>query len=130
MRLLVTGSRDWNGVYATQRVHTILELVLALSDALGQKLTVVHGDYPHGVDGIVDRWARRREDIGVSVEPYPPNWAMGPAGGPIRDRQMVNAGADLCIGFVKPPSKGTILTMQMARNAGIPTFTVMWDQEE
>lgn len=114
MRVIVTGSRDWTGVYATQRIHTILELVLALADALGRKLTVVHGDCPTGADRTVDNWARRRENIGVSVEPRP---------------AMVSRGADMCIGFVKGDSRATRGTLALAREVGIPTFMVPWEED-
>ncbi len=130
MRVIVTGSRDWDGVYGTQRVHTILELVLALCDALGQKLTLVHGGYPTGVDQIVDRWGRRREDVGVTVEPFTAAWRLGPWAGPIRNQAMVNGGADMCIGFLKDSSRGTSITLELARTAGIPTYVMMWEQTE
>ena len=130
MRVIVTGSRDWTGVYATWRIHTILELVLALADALGRKLTVVHGDCPTGADRTVDNWARRRENIGVSVESLPADWrALGKRAGPIRNRAMIERGADMCIGFVKGESKGTRITLAMAQEAGISTFTVPWEED-
>jgi hypothetical protein len=128
MRLLVTGSRDWEGVYATQRIHTFLNLVLALSDAFGQKLTVVHGACPTGADQIIDAWALRREDAGVTVERYPANWRLhGKRAGPRRNEAMVDLGADMCIGFLKDNSSGTRNTLALARNKGIPTYTVHWE---
>jgi len=128
MRLLVTGSRDWEGVYATQRIHTILNMVLALADTLGQKLTVVHGNCPTGADRVIDAWALRREDAGVSVERHPADWHLhGKAAGPRRNEAMVDLGADMCIGFLKDNSSGTRNTLALARNKGISTFTVHWE---
>lgn len=130
MRLLVTGSRDWDSRYGAARIETILNLILALSDTLGQKLTVVHGACPTGADQVVDRWARRREDDGVVVEEHPAQWGrFAKAAGPIRNQDMVDRGADLCIGFIRGASLGTRNCLALARNAKIPTFTVNWDEE-
>lgn len=130
MRVLVTGSRDWDSRYGAARIETILNLLLALSDTLGQKLTIVHGGCPSGADQAVDRWARRREDDGVVVEVYPAQWAkFSRSAGPIRNQEMVDRGADLCIGFVRGSSLGTRNCLALARNAKIPTFTVTWEEE-
>jgi len=130
MRIIVTGSREWGGVYGTNRIHAILDKVHELAHVLGQKLTVVHGDYVRGADRIVDSWARRREADGVTVEPHPAQWSvLGKRAGPMRDQAMVDKGADMCIGFVRGTSPGTQLTLALARNAGIPAFTVYWEEE-
>ena len=130
MRVLVTGSRDWGGVYGTQRIHTILNVLLALCDVLGTKLTLVHGDGP-GADQLVDAWALRREDAGVTVERHPAAWrtVLGRGAGPIRNREMVNLGADMTIGFLKDNSRGTSITLAMSREAGIATYTVPWQED-
>jgi hypothetical protein len=130
VRVIVTGSRDWTGVYATQRIHTVLEVVLALCEVLGTKLTIVHGDCPTGADRTVDNWARRRDDIGVTVEALPADWrALGKRAGPIRNQAMIERGADLCIGFIKDGSRGASLTLAMARAAAIPTYTINWERD-
>jgi hypothetical protein len=130
VRVIVTGSRDWTGVYATQRIHTVLEVVLALCEVLGTKLTIVHGDCPTGADRTVDNWARRRDDIGVTVETLPADWrALGKRAGPIRNQAMIERGADLCIGFIKDGSRGASLTLAMARAAAIPTYTINWERD-
>lgn len=130
MRVLVTGSRDWTGVYGTNRIHIVLNVLLALCDVLGEKLTVVHGDCPTGADRIVDDWALRREDV-VTVERHPADWrTLGKRAGPIRNEYMVSRSrADMCIGFLRNHSRGTSVTLNMSREAGIPTFTVDWSEE-
>jgi hypothetical protein len=129
MRLLVTGSRDWEGVYAESRVHIVLNMILALCDVLGQKLIIVHGNCPTGADQIVDAWALRREDAGVTVKRHPADWRrLGKAAGPIRNQEMVDAGAELCIGFLRANSTGTRHALALARNAGIATFVVPWEE--
>lgn len=130
MRVLITGSRDWPRA-AEYRITMILDMILALCELLGVKLTVVHGAAPSGVDAIADRWARRREDAGVLVEAHPANWAQYKrSAGPIRNQEMVDRGADMTIGFVYGSSIGTRHTLSLSRNAKIPTFTVMWEEPE
>lgn len=127
MRVLVTGSRDWTGVYGEARIYMVLNVILALCEVLGQKLTIVHGDGP-GADQLIDAWALRREDSGVTVDRFPAPWAMGKPAGPIRNKAMIAAGADMCIGFLRNASRGTTGTLVLAREAGIPTFTVHWQE--
>ena len=128
MRVIVCGSRNWTGVYGEARIHTVLNILLALADVLGQKLTIVHGDGP-GADQVIDAWAVRREDDGVTVERHPADWRMGGWAGPIRAQVMMDQGADMCIGFLRDHSKGTLNTLHYAREAGIPTYTVHWTEE-
>jgi SLOG family YspA-like protein len=129
MRVLVTGSRDWEGIYGEARIQTILNIVLALADSLGQKLTIAVGDCPRGADAIVDRWCLRREDQ-VTVERYSARWDLGKQAGPIRNRVMVNDGADMCLAFLRNGSRGAALTAALAREANIPTFVVPWEETE
>lgn len=131
MRVIVTGSRNWMGIYGDNRIWQVLNILLALTDVLGDKLTLIHGACPTGADQVVDRWARRREDDGVSLETLPADWrTLGKAAGPIRNQEMVNRGADMCIGFVRGTARGTFVTLGMAREAGIPTFVVNWEERE
>lgn len=130
MRVIVTGSRDWVGVYGIAIIHNVLDVVHNLAQALGQPLTIVHGDGP-GADQTIDAWALRREDAGVTVERFPASWiSWAKRAGPIRNRAMIASGADMCIGFLRNASKGTTGTLVMARDAGIPTYTVNWTEEE
>jgi hypothetical protein len=131
MRVLVTGSRDWSGVYGTNRIHVVLNMLLAFCEVLGDKLTLIHGDCPTGADRIVDDWALRREDSGVTVERHPADWrTLGKQAGPIRNQYMVNNGnLDMCIGFLRGSSRGTSVTLNMSREARIPTYTIRWEQD-
>lgn len=129
MRVLVTGSRDWGGVYGTQRIQQVMNILLAFCEVLGQKLTVVHGDNPQGADRIIDDWAVRREDTGVTVERHPADWRLGKEAGPIRNKHMITRDIDMCIGFLKDSSRGTSLTLVLSREADIPTYTVHWTEE-
>ena len=132
MRVLVTGSRDWGGVYGTNRIHQVLNILLAFNEVLGQKLTIIHGDCPSGADRIIDDWCLRRDDSGVTVERQPADWrTLGKWAGPIRNRHMITSDqVDMCIGFLKNSSRGTSITLTIARESGIPTYTAHWTEEE
>ena len=129
MRVLITGSRDWEGIQAENKVYRVLDKVLDLSLVLDQSLTLVHGDCPTGADPCADRWGRRREPL-VIVEPHPADWTIyGKAAGPARNRHMIGLGADMCIGFLRNESRGTSHTIYLARDFGIPTFIINWEEE-
>lgn len=131
MRVIVTGSRNWEGPWPEWTVYTVLQRLKDLCDSLGEsELVLVHGDCPTGADRLVDAWGRRRGNDGVQVEAYPANWRVyGKAAGPVRNTAMVDAGADMCIGFHRGGSTGTGDCVYKAREAQIPTFVVAWDQE-
>ena len=127
MRILTTGSRDWEGYAPERHIQRILTAALNLAEALDSPLTVVHGACPTGADQCVDRWALRREGQ-VILETHPANWQQyGKGAGPRRNKWMVDLGADLCIGFLRAGSTGTTHCMTLARYNKIPTFRVDWN---
>jgi len=130
MRVLTTGSRTWEGIHAENRIQLILSNLHAFAEGLGTKLVIIHGACPSGADAIVDRWAIRREDDGVTVVRYPAKWQIyGKRAGHMRNAIMVhNAQPDFCIGFSRG-TLGTAHTLELARQAGIPTFVVPWEEE-
>ena len=129
MRIIITGSRNWEGPAAEAKVHEILNAVQFLAEALGSPLTVVHGDCPTGADAIADRWARRRDLEGVRLEPWPADWEKyGKPAEFIRNGDMGRRGADLCVGFLRDNSKGTSNMINTARLKGIPTHVIPWEQ--
>lgn len=132
-RVLVTGSRDWDDRRA---IEDTLTTAGALAIALGQRLTVVHGDCRTGADRIADAWAEWHRNRGQpfdlerhSAEDFGP-W---PRCGPIRNRHMVQLGADIAFAFIGPctsprcrrpaphPSHGASGCADLAEQAGIPT---------
>jgi Protein of unknown function (DUF2493). len=126
MRVLITGSRNWEGFLAESRVGHVLDMVQYLSLALDSPLVIVHGGCPTGADAIADRWARRRD---YEPEVHPANWSIGGKGaGMFRNNHMVKLGADMCIGFLRDASRGTTHCLIAAKAAGIPTFTVHWNR--
>lgn len=143
-RVIVTGSRTWPDDLA---VRLALARV-ALSDApMSSVLTVVHGACPTGADATAAAWCRliRKSgndpvigrDLRLREEPHPADWkAHGRAAGPIRNQEMVDAGADLVLAFVmrctlkgcagKPEhvTHGTQDCITRAEKAGIPVWRI------
>lgn len=110
-RILVTGSRNW----------TLIGVIVAALEPLHRNFpyaVLVSGACPTGADRIAeDVW----ESLGGTVERHPANWEKyGKAAGPIRNEEMVDLGADVCLAFPLPGSRGTVHCMQAAREAGIP----------
>jgi YspA, cpYpsA-related SLOG family len=110
MRILVTGSRDWEGPAAEAKVGQVLKSAQMLAEQLGYPLTVVHGGCPTGADAIADRWARRREREGVFVETLSfPQWGR------------LTEGVDIFVGFWRegPDSPADVRQMH--------TFAITWE---
>lgn len=109
MRVIVCGGRDYND---TAKTRTVL---LALYGAD----TLVHGD-ARGADRTA---AAIGESLGFNVERWPADWnAHGKAAGPIRNQQMLDAGADLVVAF--PGGQGTADMVRRARAAGVTVLKV------
>ncbi|MFF7335404.1 SLOG family protein [Streptomyces sp. NPDC008150] len=129
-RVLVTGSRDWDDV-----VTIAAAIEQAVIDAGDRTVLVVHGACPSGADRHADHYARwmRSKGCGVDVESHrPERFGPWPSCGPIRNRHMVDLGADLCLAFIGPctssrcrkpgphPSHGASGCADLAEQAGIP----------
>lgn len=120
MRILVTGSRDWDDKQA-------IAFALLEQDPCAEhgdcgpdcpKITVVHGACPTGADALADEFARQ---WGVQVERHPAEWDKhGKSAGFVRNAEMVELGADVCLAFIKNNSKGASHTARLAEEAGIP----------
>lgn len=109
-RILITGSRDWTDVPFIARM-------LAIAARLHPGAVLVHGDC-RGADRIAAQiWIR----WGLPTEPHPADWSRGRAAGPIRNAEMVKAGADLCLAFLLPGSRGAVHCAHLAEQAGITT---------
>lgn len=112
MRILITGSRDW--VDPSKIRGAIVE---ALRSASGTDHTIIHG-CAVGADSMADAIAR---DLGLSVEPHPANWSeFGKRAGYLRNVEMVESGADICLAFIRDSSRGATMCADIASKAGIP----------
>src|SRR3546814_7576336 len=120
-RVLVTGSRDW------QTIGTVRG---ALDEILGsipddQPLVVVHGDCPTGADIMAKVWALTRftpvctDDYErVIEEAHPAAWHVdGRAAGPVRNKAMVDKGADVCLAFIRDVKIGRTHVCNTDHNA-------------
>lgn len=115
MRILVTGSRDW------QDANVVVEAVRDYWEGHGYGgITLIHGACPTGADAAADSLGRIHN---VTVVRYHAQWAThGRAAGPIRNQLMVNDGADVCLAFIRRGSRGATMTADLAEKAGIPTI--------
>jgi hypothetical protein len=102
-RVIVTGSRDWEAV---PPIHGILWKLYDEAQRKDQSFIVVHGDCPSGADLIAKQWVLGAQAVGhprLTHEPHPAEWDQyGRTGGPRRNREMVELGADLCLAFILP----------------------------
>lgn len=131
MRVIITGSRDWvEDQVKTFRIEEILDTLYDLSILLGQPLTVRHGACPTGADDIAHRWCEegRKRNLLLVEEPFPADWdKYGKPAGPIRNKEMADKGAEMCVAFNKGDSEGTTGMMALARERNIPVFEVKWE---
>lgn len=114
-RILITGSRNW-----TDR-GIIYRALVSAWDKFGRhpRAVLVHGACHLGGADIIA--AEIWESWGLPVEPHPATWsADGRLLGPQRNQEMVDLGADLCLGFPLGESRGTTDCLRRAALAGIP----------
>lgn len=126
-RILVTGWRAWPRE-ASYVVHQTLFDAVRADPEFGRHVVVVDGECPYGgVDEYAYEWACAHPAHCTS-ERVPAQWKQfGKAAGMMRNQVMVDRGADICLGFPGPSSRGTIHCMERARAAGIPVVSVAWD---
>jgi hypothetical protein len=129
MRILITGSRNW-----TDR-QTLCQVLLDLCWDLDKSVPViVHGAAP-GADSLAAWWANA---TGRKSEAHPADWERAcdnnchhkprtkngkpycPMAGHLRNQKMVDLGADICLAFPMPGSRGTWDCVRRAEQAGIP----------
>lgn len=137
-RILVTGSRRWDDA---TRIGLVLKGVREqdhFADAV-----LVHGD-AQGVDRLA---AAAWLSLGGLVEKHPARWGQCSRECPPnhsrrnnrgsqycseagfrRNRKMVEAGADLCLVFLRDASRGTTHCRTLAEGAGIPCLTFDYDR--
>jgi hypothetical protein len=108
--IAVTGCRAWPA-----RARAVVEAALD-QHAAGAKLLLV-GDAT-GVDRFAFEWALARK---IPVRCFRADWhAYGRAAGPIRNRAMLDAGADQVLAFAWMAGPGTKDCAAEARRRGIP----------
>ena len=115
MRVLITGSRHLSDRKA----------IVAALEGFDDDTVIVHGG-ARGADRMANDVAI---EMGYSLALYPANWAKyGKRAGPLRNQQMVSAGADLCLAFPMADSIGTWDCVRRARAAGIEVRVIEADE--
>jgi hypothetical protein len=110
----VTGSRKWNKSW-------VVHFELARAFLFYGPFALVHGDCPTGADADARHWFEvAGQFLDCREERHPADWVRhGKAAGPIRNIEMVKAGADLVLAYPLPGGSGTQHTIDLARKAGI-----------
>lgn len=123
-RILITGSRNWTDTKTvfSEISRYITQTCPMLVDGDGHDVSdvvIVHGACPTGADWLAAEYA---EVNFIRAEPHPAKWSTyGRAAGPLRNQEMVDLGADVCLAFIRPESRGTIDCAKRAEAAGIET---------
>lgn len=117
MRVLVTGSRDWE---RRARLNHTLDMFME-----SEGVSVIIEGEARGADRLAREWA---EGKGIPVLPFPADWERyGRSAGPIRNRQMlVDGKPDVVIAFHPDieTSKGTKDMVRQAEKAGVRVIIV------
>ncbi|CAM4352371.1 hypothetical protein [Nocardiopsis rhodophaea] len=122
LRIIVTGGRNYNDRDTVHRIlaeypgrHTLVNGACKVIDAHGRYHRPRSNEEP-GADRLATEYAL---GCGWDIAYYPPHWRQyGRAAGPVRNRWMVEDGADLVIAF--PGGSGTAHLVREAEKAGIP----------
>lgn len=126
MRVIVTGSRTWTGQWGINKIFRVLDDTLALAEEIGQGMELIHGACPTGADEIANSWAVANGDL-IMLTTWPASWDLyGKAAGPVRNEQMMTAGGDLCLAFLRSNSSGTLDAIGKARRRNIWTVVIPW----
>lgn len=119
IRLIVAGSRHFADEEAVETM-----LVAHVDFARGhakrrRQVVVVHGG-AKGADALADKVAKKH---GWNVEVFPADWDKhGKVAGPIRNQEMVDAGARAALLFPLEDSKGTWDLYRRAIKASIDCY--------
>lgn len=114
MRVIVCGSRAWPDPV---RVYEGLNQLYLEHGPF----TLVHGGCATGADAAAAHWhIAAGRSLGCVEVKYRADWEkFGKRAGPIRNKRMVEAGADLVMAYLHGASNGTRNTISLAAQAGI-----------
>lgn len=122
MRILITGSRDWPDMEKVAfEIEQAVEELQKDAD-FDRYVTIIHGACEYGgADTMAAAWAVEK---GYEIEAYPVGEKSKATHGNrayfLRNLAMVKSGADMCLAFNKNNSRGTTMTIKLAKEAGIP----------
>lgn len=117
MRVIITGSRTWpHKQFIWEQFR---EMRRRFPDVDPHDVVVVSGACPKGADVMCEEAA---EAYGMQVERHPADWAThGKRAGFVRNAEMAEAGADLCLAFIHNGSRGATMMADLAEGKGIRT---------
>lgn len=119
-RILITGSRTWNN---RDLIAYQIGRFVGWEEAEGGEVTIVHGGCPSGADFIADQIARL---AGLKVEVHPADWnRYGKRAGFIRNDEMVKAGANVVLAFIRDNSKGATMCADLAERERLTVYRWM-----
>ena len=130
-KLLVCGTRDFDDFGLLR--DTLDRLTFWFSDVIvvtgGQKLRVGYGRYA-GADYLAQEWASLVYNRYTVMNFHPDREAHGKAAIPVRNKEMVEfVGSDgYCVAFWNGTSLGTKNMIQLAKEHGITTRVVRYDE--
>jgi len=108
-RVLITGSRIWNDPQMMGE---------ALSGVYEPGAVLIEG----GAAGADTMAATIWKHLGGVIETHSADWVgLGRGAGFIRNQEMVDSGADICLAFIRAESSGATHCAHAAELAGIPT---------
>lgn len=126
-RILVTGSREWPSSEFVDTVlrNAVTSVIKGMEWFEGEvSITIVHGN-AIGADKMADLAARKMKALGLNViaESHPANWGKyGKRAGFVRNKEMVDLGANVCIAFIFDNSRGATMCANLADEASIPVI--------
>lgn len=133
MRILITGSRDWD-LYESISARITEAILEWVKDHPGLEkgpidwVTIVHGNCPRGADALADHFASKV--LRCKVERYDADWSQfQKRAGFVRNSRMVNTAPDICLAFIRDRSKGATGCRDLAKGKNIPTETFLYENE-
>lgn len=121
-RVIVAGGRHYQD-YAL----TVQALDHYLQEKLKTHAVIVVSGGASGADALGERYAKER---GLACERFPAEWdKYGKSAGYRRNTQMAEV-ADVLVAFWDGASRGTGHMIDIARDRGLPTRVVRYDQYE
>ncbi len=122
-RIIIAGSKAWPVEDEPQVRVPVTDWVLA-NTIEGDTLTFIRGDFVSGVDTFVDVIAASFTGPRiVTVETYPTNPIYGSFKDQVRNRQMLDSGAEVVMVFVNSESESAGNLARMASKANVPVVT-------
>jgi hypothetical protein len=116
VRVIITGSRNWT-------CHALARRVIARLIARHGEVDIVQG----AAAGVDHAFVKAAYDAACGVCSYAADWEkFGKRAGPLRNQEMVDAGADFCIAVHRSlaRSRGTKDCVERCLAAGIPVYLI------